>query len=47
VLVRGATDGRFVPTGHLVYMRLGDLMASPFDPIASRSPAVRCPPCET
>jgi serine/threonine protein kinase len=27
----GVADARYVPTGHLVYMRLGDLMAVPFD----------------
>jgi serine/threonine-protein kinase len=30
-LVEGAADARYVPTGHLVYMRLGNLMAAPFD----------------
>ena len=31
VLLEGAADARYVPTGHLVYMRLGNLMAAPFD----------------
>ncbi len=31
VLVEGAADGRYVPTGHLVYMKLGSLMGAPFD----------------
>ena len=31
VLVEGGTFGRYVPTGHLVYMREWDLMAAPFD----------------
>jgi serine/threonine-protein kinase len=31
VLVDGGTDGRFVPTGHLVYALGGILMAAPFD----------------
>jgi serine/threonine-protein kinase len=32
VVVEGATDARYLPTGHLLYMRLGNLMAAPFDP---------------
>jgi serine/threonine-protein kinase len=32
VLVTGGADGRYVSTGHLVYMRLGTLMGVPFDP---------------
>ena len=32
VLIEGGADGRYVPTGHLVYVRLGTLMAAPFDP---------------
>jgi serine/threonine-protein kinase len=32
VLVTGGADGRYVSTGHLVYVRLGTLMAVPFDP---------------
>jgi serine/threonine-protein kinase len=31
VLVDGGADGRYVPTGHLIYLRLGTLMAAPFD----------------
>jgi serine/threonine-protein kinase len=31
VLLEGAADARYVPTGHLVYMRLGDLDAARFD----------------
>jgi serine/threonine-protein kinase len=31
VLIEGGSDGRYVPTGHLVYIRLGTLMAAPFD----------------
>lgn len=31
VLIEGGADGRYVPTGHLVYIRLGTLMAAPFD----------------
>ena len=31
VLVTGGADGRYVSTGHLVYVRLGTLMAVPFD----------------
>jgi serine/threonine-protein kinase len=31
-LVRGATYGRYLPTGHLVYLRHGTLLAAPFDP---------------
>jgi len=30
VLVRGGSDGRVVPTGHLVFARQGALMAAPF-----------------
>ena len=33
VLVTGGSDGRYVSTGHLVYVRLGTLMAVPFDPV--------------
>jgi serine/threonine-protein kinase len=33
VLVTGGADGRYVSTGHLVYVRLGALMAVPFDPV--------------
>ena len=33
VLIEGGADGRYVPTGHLVYVRLGTLMAVPFDPV--------------
>jgi Tol biopolymer transport system component/tRNA A-37 threonylcarbamoyl transferase component Bud32 len=31
-LVENAADARFVPTGHLVFARLGTMMAVPFDP---------------
>jgi serine/threonine-protein kinase len=31
VLVRGAADGRYLPSGHLLYMRRGTLMAVPFN----------------
>jgi eukaryotic-like serine/threonine-protein kinase len=31
VLLGGATDARYVPTGHLVFMRSGTMMAVPFD----------------
>ena len=31
VLVQRAADGRYVPSGHLVYVRRGTLMAVPFD----------------
>ena len=34
-LIEGAADARYLPTGHLVYMRLGDLMAVPFDAAAA------------
>jgi serine/threonine-protein kinase len=33
VLVTGGSDGRYVSTGHLLYARLGTLMAVPFDPV--------------
>jgi serine/threonine-protein kinase len=33
VLVTGGSDGRYVSTGHLVYVRLGTLMGVPFDPV--------------
>ena len=32
VLFEGASYGRYVPTGHLVYARSGGLLAAPFDP---------------
>jgi serine/threonine-protein kinase len=31
VVVEGGTNARYVPTGHLVYVRSGVLMAAPFD----------------
>jgi serine/threonine-protein kinase len=31
-LLEGATQARYVPTGHLVYLRSGSLFAVPFDP---------------
>jgi serine/threonine-protein kinase len=31
-LVTGGTDGRYLPSGHLVFMRSGALFAVPFDP---------------
>ena len=31
VLITGGADARYVPTGHLVYMKTGTLMAVPFD----------------
>ena len=31
VLIEGGSDARYVPTGHLVYVRAGALMAAPFD----------------
>jgi Tol biopolymer transport system component len=31
VLVDGGTDGRYIPTGHIVYWSAGDLWAVPFD----------------
>jgi eukaryotic-like serine/threonine-protein kinase len=31
VLVRGGADGRYMPSGHLLYLRKGTLMAVPFD----------------
>ena len=31
MLVPGAADARYVPTGHLIYFRRGQLMAAPFD----------------
>ena len=33
VLVTGGSDGRYVSTGHLIYVRMGTLMAVPFDPV--------------
>ena len=32
VLVEDGTDARYVPTGHLVFVREGTLLAAPFDP---------------
>ena len=31
ILIKGGADARYVPTGHLVYMRAGTLMAVPFN----------------
>ena len=31
VLIQGGSDARYVPTGHIVYVRAGALMAAPFD----------------
>ena len=31
ILIKGGADARYVPTGHLVYMRTGTLMAVPFN----------------
>jgi hypothetical protein len=31
LLIDGGADARYVPTGHLVYARMGTLMAAPFD----------------
>ena len=31
VLIRGGSDGRFVPTGHLIFWTGGNLLAAPFD----------------
>src|SRR5262249_52969861 len=36
VLLEGAADARYVSTGHLVFMRQGNLMAAPFDPSSVR-----------
>jgi len=36
VLIRGAAQARYVPTGHLVYARAGTLFAVPFDADALR-----------
>jgi len=33
VLITGGSDGRYVSSGHLIYIRLGTLMAVPFDPV--------------
>jgi len=33
VLVTGGSDGRYVSSGHLIYVRLGTLMAVRFDPV--------------
>jgi len=33
VLITGGSDGRYVSSGHLIYVRLGTLMAVPFDPV--------------
>jgi serine/threonine-protein kinase len=33
VVVQGGTFPRYVPTGHLVFVRAGTLMAIPFDPV--------------
>jgi len=36
ILIENAADGRYVPTGHIVFARLGTLMAAPFDLDSSR-----------
>jgi eukaryotic-like serine/threonine-protein kinase len=33
VLVEDGADARYLPSGHIVFMRLGVLMAAPFDPV--------------
>ncbi len=44
VLVSGGTDGRYVPTGHIVYSLEGNLLAVPFDMwITSRLPEDQYP----
>ena len=40
-LFRDGADARYVPTGHLVFMRRGQLLAVPFDPV---QPGVRHKP---
>ena len=42
VVLRDAADARYVPTGHLVFMRRGQLFAVPFDAerLATRGPEV-------
>ena len=42
ILIEGGSDGRYVPTGHLVFAREGTLMAAPFDlaSLALTGPAV-------
>jgi len=42
-LVEGGLDGRYLPTGHLVYVISGDLFAAPFD-LASLSVSGRAVP---
>ena len=32
VLAKDAVDARYIPTGHLVFLRRGQLFAAPFDP---------------
>jgi Tol biopolymer transport system component len=46
VLVEDAADGRYLPTGHLVFVRRGTLMAVPFDlaRLAVKGPAVTLVP---
>ncbi len=36
VLIPGGADARYVNTGHIVYMKTGTLMATPFDPGSSQ-----------
>ena len=42
VLIEGGSDGRYIPTGHLVYLRAGTLMAVRFSPgrLETSGPAV-------
>jgi len=41
LLVASGADGRYLPSGHLVYNRRGTLMAVPSTSIVSRRPAAR------
>jgi serine/threonine-protein kinase len=41
VLTRDATDARYLPSGHLVFLRRGQLFAAPFDP--ERPEGLRAP----
>jgi Tol biopolymer transport system component len=41
LLVEGGTDPRYVPTGHLVFARSGQLLAMPFDPVTLEAGATQ------
>ena len=47
LLMEDAADGRFAPTGHVVFVRVGTLMAAPFDPNRGEITGVAAPVVES